>query len=275
MLATMGGSLIIVGTGIQWGGQMTLAARRAIEQADRVLFAVADPWNARWIRSLKPTAESMPYATGKGPRRDIYAEMIRRILAPLREGLRVCAVFYGHPGVLVRAAHAAIQEARRAGYPAQMAPGVSFLDCMYADLGVDPARDGCQIHEATDFLVRRRPFDVHTPLVLCQIGVIGNTGFFDAADAGRIQHGLRVLCEVLTTRFPSSHEVVVYEASVLPIEPPRASRVTLAELPATAVSEVSTLYVPAVGPAPLDDAMMATLGIDPAALYSDNITIEE
>ncbi|WP_437898926.1 hypothetical protein [Sorangium sp. So ce124] len=63
----MAGSLIIVGTGIQWGGQMTLAARRAIEQADRVLFAVADPWNARWIRGLNPAAESLPYATGNGP----------------------------------------------------------------------------------------------------------------------------------------------------------------------------------------------------------------
>ncbi|XXT25022.1 hypothetical protein WME94_26160 [Sorangium sp. So ce429] len=80
---------------------------------------------------------------------------------------------------------------------------------------------------------------------------------------------------MLTTRFPASHEVVVYEASVLPIEPPRAARVTLAELPATAVSEVSTLYVPAAGPAPLDDAMMATLGIDPTALHSDNIAREE
>ncbi len=71
------GSLSFVGTDIQWGGQMTHAARRAIAEADRVLFAVADPWSARWVRSLKPSAESLPYASGQGPRRDIYAEMVQ------------------------------------------------------------------------------------------------------------------------------------------------------------------------------------------------------
>ncbi len=255
------GSLVIVGTGIQWAGQTTQAALRAIEEADRVLFAVADPWTVQWLRGFKPSAESLPYASGSTPRRDIYAEMVRRILAPVRDGLRVCAVFSGPPGVLHTSAHEALQKARAEGFAAQMLPGVSFLDCLFADLGVDPGREGCQFHEATDFLIRGRAFDVHSPLVLSQIGGIGNRGFFEAGATGRIQAGLRVLSEVLCRHFPASHEVTIYEAAVLPIHPPRTTRVTLEGLPAATVSDVSTLYVPPLGPAPVDDRMLVLLGM--------------
>ncbi|QSQ22427.1 hypothetical protein JY651_46165 [Pyxidicoccus parkwayensis] len=255
------GSLVIAGTGIQWAGQTTHAARTAIEAADRVLFAVADPWTVQWLRGLKPSAESLPYASGDTPRRLIYQEMVQRILAPVREGLRVCAVFYGHPGVLHDAAHAALRQARAEGLPARMLPGVSFLDCLYADLGVDPGQHGCQVHEATDFLIRGRAFDVHSPLVLSQIAAIGNPGFFDAANTERIQRGLRVLSEVLRRRYPASHEAIIYEAAVLPIHPPRMTRVTLEALATAAISDVSTLYVPPLGPAPVDEDMLALLGM--------------
>jgi hypothetical protein len=215
------------------------------------------------VRDLNARAESLPYSTGERPRQGIYREMVARILEPLREGLRVCAVFYGHPGVLTNASHEAIHQARAEGHTARMLPGVSFLDCLYADLGVDPGREGCQVFEATDFLLRGRAFDVHSPLVLCQVGLTGNRGFFDAADTGRIQRGLRVLSEELLRCFPATHEGVLYEAAVLPVEPPRLERLPLGRLADARVAEVSTLYVPALGPAPVDPRMLARLGMAP------------
>ena len=41
--ATAPGSLTIVGTGIQAGGQVTVEAQAHMEQADKLLFLVADP----------------------------------------------------------------------------------------------------------------------------------------------------------------------------------------------------------------------------------------
>lgn len=242
MLGTMGGSLIIVGTGIQWGGQMTLAARRAIEQADRVLFAVADPWNARWIRSLKPTAESMPYATGKGPRRDIYAEMIRRIMAPLREGLRVCAVFYGHPGVFVDPSHDAIRRLKRAGYPARMLPGISTEDCLFADLGVDPGARGCQSFEASDFLLHARRFDPTSGLILWQVGLLGEASVRPGMTS-RVER-VRLLVRTLRRSYPARHVVVLYEAAQFPVCDPVIRRVPLSRLASTPLRPVTTMYVP-------------------------------
>jgi precorrin-3B methylase len=262
------GSLMIVGTGIQWAGQTTLAARTAIEQADRVLFAVTDPWAARWVASLNPAAESLPYPRDERSRRQIYDEMVERILAEVRKGQRVCAVFYGHPGVLATAAHEAIQRARADGYTARMLPGVSSVDCLFADLGVDPGDDGCQMYTATDLLVRARPIDPHTPLVLLQIGMIGNRGVFDEAQQARIREGLTALSEVLCRVYPAQHRGIVYEAAAQPTERPRVESVALGELPLSQVSEISTLFVPPLGPAPVDARMLERLGMAPARFPS-------
>jgi precorrin-3B methylase len=254
--------LVVVGTGIQGGGQTTLAARRAIERADKVLFAVVDAWTVSWIRSLNPNAESLPYPMDDSLRRETYADMVERIMAELRKGLRVCAVFYGHPGVMAMPTHAAVEQARREGFRARMLPGVSALDCLFADLGVDPGRDGCQIYEATDFLIRCRGFDTRTPLVLWQVGFIGNLSFFDQHDVAGIARGLDALVEVLINRYGPEQRVVVYEAAVLPTDRPRMDAMTLAELPDARVTDLSTLYVPPSAPAPIDARVLARLGMN-------------
>jgi hypothetical protein len=40
-----------------------LAAQSWIKQADKLLFAVADPVTAKWLQTLNPTAEALPYNT--------------------------------------------------------------------------------------------------------------------------------------------------------------------------------------------------------------------
>jgi uncharacterized protein YabN with tetrapyrrole methylase and pyrophosphatase domain len=256
-------SLVVVGTGIQWAGQTTLAAQRAIEEAESVLFAVADPWAARWIQGLHPGAESLPYPQDEeGPRRRIYRAMVERILAELRLERAVCAVFYGHPGVLTEPSHAAVKAARAEGFEARMLPGVSSLDCLYADLGVDPGRDGCLVHEATDFLLRRRSFDPHAALILCQLGLVGHRGPYDRARPERVRAGLRLLAEALAARLPADHPVTIYEAATHPLSPARAETIPLAALPDAEVSEISTLYVPPERPAPIDERVALLLGIE-------------
>jgi hypothetical protein len=261
-------SLIIVGTGIQLVGHVTLAAKAWIEQADKVLFAVADPVTAEWLRTLNVTAEPLPYfGTGHQRRRDMHREMVERILAELRRGLRVCAAFYGHPGVFTDPAHEAMRQARREGFKAQMLPGISAEDCLFADLGLDPGQNGCRSFEATDFLIRRRKFDPYSVLILWQIAVIGQLGFYQE---GGNRHGLTVLAEVLEPCYGPDHEVIVYEAAVYPVCQPVIQPLPLARLPQAQITEVSTLYVPPKGPAAVDPEMMARLDIslDPDKLVN-------
>ncbi|MBH8552511.1 hypothetical protein I8751_09005 [Nostocaceae cyanobacterium CENA357] len=253
------GSLIIVGTGIQLVGHLTLAAKAWIEQADKVLFAVADPITAKWLRSLNATAEALPYNKNLKRRKKTYSEMVERMLIGVRQGLNVCVVFYGHPGVFADPAHQAIKQARSEGFTAQMLPGISAEDCLYADLGLDPGRNGCQSFEATDFLIRHRRFDPTSALILWQIAMVGNLGFYKE---GEHLHGLTVLAEVLATHYSFDHEVIVYQAAVYyPVCEPTIQRIPLFRLPEADVTPISTLYVPPQPPITLDCEMMTRLGM--------------
>ncbi len=99
------------------------------------------------------------------------------MLRGVRAGLDVVGVFYGHPGVFVNPSHRALSIAREEGYKARMLPGVSAEDCLYADLCIDPANPGCVTYEASDFLIRERPVNIHSHLILFQVGCIGVADF--------------------------------------------------------------------------------------------------
>jgi uncharacterized protein YabN with tetrapyrrole methylase and pyrophosphatase domain len=254
------GSLIVAGSGIKMVRHMTLEAQGRIERASHVFFLVTDPVTEDWIRHLNPRAESLEdcYRDG-GDRMQSYVKIIDRILGAVRRGESVCAVFYGHPGVFAYPTHAAIRQARKEGYPARMLPGISAEDCLFADLGLDPGTDGCQSFEATDFLLRQRRFDPTTALLLWQIGVIGDMTYRRSGRYGR--KGLKVLAQILGQTYPPDHEVVVYEASQFPVSDPVILRVRLADLPKARITALSTLYVPALGHAPVDRDMARRLGI--------------
>jgi uncharacterized protein YabN with tetrapyrrole methylase and pyrophosphatase domain len=237
------GRLVVVGTGIG-AARLTAEARAAIEAADRVLYLVPDPISIHAIRELNARSTSLEHCYVDGEhRRDAYARMVDAILEPVRDGERVCAAFYGHPGVFVLPSHEAVKQARAEGYPAEMLPGISAEDCLFADLGVDPADAGCQSYEATRFLERRPAIEPRAALVLWQIGVVGSANHSDTP----IAPALDALVDRLRELYPDDHEVVVYEASSFVGIAPLIRPTPLAAL-AAAVTPASTLYVPPLGP---------------------------
>ncbi len=256
------GSLSVVGLGIAGPAHVTTSTLAAIRTADKRFFLVADPLTREWLRGIAPRAEDLSdaYALGKS-RDDSYAEMIERMLAPVRRGQRVCAIFYGHPGVFAYPPHEAVRRARSEGFAARMLPGISAVDCLFADVGVDPGEVGCQEFEATDFVLRRRRFDSSSALILWQIGLVGVEDVRDADLWSR--EGLRVLVEVLLETYPPTHEVIVYEASTLPIVPPKILRLPLSALAEGAVTAISTLYVPPLPDRETDLGMLRRLGLVP------------
>jgi uncharacterized protein YabN with tetrapyrrole methylase and pyrophosphatase domain len=246
-----GGSLVVAGTGIRSAGQLTVEAIAHIRSAERVFYLVAEPVAEEIVRGLSPErAESLADLYGEGkPRRQTYREMVERILASVREGRRTCAVFYGHPGVFVDPAHRAVREARAAGFAARMLPGVSAEDCLFADLGIDPAAAGCQSYEATDFLVNGRRVDPSSALVLWQVGVLGDPSFSLEV---RQSSPLDLLLRRLASTYAGDHQVCVYEAAVLPGREPAIHWLPLAGIERQHLSIVSTLYVPPTEPPRFD-----------------------
>jgi hypothetical protein len=136
-----------------------------------------------------------------------------------------------------------------------MLPGVSCDGCLFADLGIDPARDGCQSFEATNFLLCRRTIDPQVPLLLWQVGMLGQSDYrrhFSTA-------GLPLLVEALATIYGPEHRVTLYEAAVYAVCDPVVRHVELHRLPQEDLSWSMTLYVPPLRRAEPDPELAARL----------------
>jgi uncharacterized protein YabN with tetrapyrrole methylase and pyrophosphatase domain len=255
------GSLTAVGIGIRSTAQVTFEAASRIRGADKVFSLVPDPLAQYWLRTLNASTESLGglYAIGKD-RGDTYNEIVERLMNAVREGLRVCAVSYGHPGVAAFPFHEALRLARAEGFEAEMLAGISAEDCLFADLGIDPVIGGCLSYEATDFLLRHRPVDPACNLVLWQVGVIAEPGYKRDYEAWN-RDGIAVLTERLLEVYAPEHQVVIYEsASILPCDS-TIERVALGRLRNARVTAMSTLFVPPMVKAPIDQVMATRLGI--------------
>lgn len=249
------GSLACVGLGMMLGAHLGPRARSHIEQADVVFVAASDSVVELWVQKLRPDARSLQpyYAEGKS-RHVTYREMVAALLDEVRAGKRVCAAFYGHPGVFAKVPHDAIALARAEGFDAVMEPGISAEDCLYADLGIDPGRVGCQHYEATQLLFYHRRIDPSAYLVLWQVGVVGDRSCA-RFETGRAHRAL--LLERLVRDYPPDHAVIVYEAATLPVMTPRIAQITISELPDVELHMHSTLVVPPCRALQRDEAMIA------------------
>jgi uncharacterized protein YabN with tetrapyrrole methylase and pyrophosphatase domain len=233
--------LTIVGAGIDVGRDLTPAARWHIEHADKVFSLLGDVVAARTVNELNTNNETLEtlYDVAK-PRIDTYEAMIARILACVRDGSKVCVVAYGHPGIFAYPMHKAIVGARAEGYTAALLPGISCIDCLLADLDIDPAADGLQIFDASDLLLNDRAFSVTAPLVLLQVAVTGDPSF--KLEYGR--EGVARLAKHLSGRYGAAHEAIVYEAAQYSGFAPTVERTTLMHLDHADITTGSTLYIP-------------------------------
>jgi len=254
----MSGSLVVVGTGYNVAGHVTPEARASIEGAGRFFFLVTDPITSAWLRTLNGSAESLHHAYRVGePGLEACDRMVERVLAAVRAGHRTCVAFYGHPAICVPAGLGSVRRAREEGFPARMLPAVSFEDCLFADLGLDPGVSGRVLYEATDFLIRPRTFDPTASLILLQVGVIGLVNF-TLGDVPNLA-GLRILMEVLLRHYPADHRVALYRNSQLPIAGPGIDWVPLSNLHDAPLSVASTLYVPALPKRRVEPEILARL----------------
>jgi hypothetical protein len=224
------------------GSHLTPLARSHIEQADVVFAAVSDSVVEMWLERMHPDVRSLHPYYGEGKSRmTTYKEWVDVMMAEVRSGKRVCGVFYGHPGVFAWAPHKVIEVARAEGFRAHMEPGISAEDCLYADVGIDPGRYGCQHFEASQLLLYERCIDSTGYLVLWQVGLAGDMSQqrFSTGPAYR-----QVLVDLLSRDYPLDHEVIVYRAATLPIQRAEIIRVALRDLPTVEMSAKETVVLP-------------------------------
>jgi hypothetical protein len=266
-MSEQAGRLVIVGTGLRTTGHMTVEAIAWIKRADKVLYVVGDPVAEEMIAMLNPNAESLQTLYSSDTKRiDTYNAMVDKILAEVRAGHTVCGVFYGHPGVFVYPSHKAVEQARAEGFAAIMLPGVSAEDCLFADVGFDPATSGCCSYEATDWLFNLRPTDPASAMVLWQIGILGNEGY---NPIGRYSTPMMpLLIGKMLGSYSPGHQVAVYEAAVQFGCDPMIQWIPIVGLATVPLTAASTLYIPPAAPTQPDHRIhqqAVSLGILPYA----------
>ena len=254
---TRRGSLACVGMGMTLGSHLTPLARSHIEQADVVFAALSDGIVELWLQRMHPDVRSLQpyYAEGKS-RMTTYQQWVELMMTEVRAGKKVCGVFYGHPGIFAWSPHKVIKVARAEGFAAHMEPGISAEDCLYADLGIDPGRFGCQHFEASQLLFYERRIDPTGYLILWQVGLVGDLSLkrFSTGPAYR-----QVLVDVLSQDYPLDHEVIVYRGATLPIQKPRIQRIVLRDLPDATLTAEETVVLPPAAPLKLNLAMRERL----------------
>jgi len=244
----MAGSLTVVGSGIDAVLHLTPETEACIKAAEIVYFCVCDPVAQIVIMELNSNCVDLfPFYSEDVPRYVTYRKMTNVVVGSVRRGLNVCMVFYGHPGVCATSPHAAIAEVRKFGAPARMLPSISSHDAMFAELGIDPGLLGCQIYEATSYLTRERKYDVNTPLVLYQLGAIGDINFYLGGFPKICMH---LLIETLGAQYGVDHGCVLYSAPNTPFSKPEIIRCTIGAIDQSVVRMAHTLYLPPKGEPP-------------------------
>src|SRR3990167_4770418 len=143
---------------------------------------------------------------------------------------------------------------KKEGFYAKVLPGISALDCLFADLLINPASHGCQMFEATHFLIYNRQFDTKCHLILWQVGIIGLMGHAKSCTVNNSK-GIKLLMEHLIQFYPNTHEAIIYEAAQYPSIEPKIQKILLNKLYEANFSPLSTLYIPPISAAKLNEKM--------------------
>ncbi|KAG6332905.1 hypothetical protein ID866_6183 [Astraeus odoratus] len=260
LTTTKQGTLTIAGSGIASIRHLTLETLMHIEQADKVYYGVTDPATEAFIRdkSRGDCFDLRVYYDTNKLRYESYVQMCEVMLKDVRAGYDVLGIFYGHPGVIVSPSHRAIAIARDEGFQAEMLPGISAGDYMFADLGVDPAIPGCMTEEATAIVLQRKKLDPSVHNIILQVGGVGVRDM--VFDNAQFHH----LVDRLEEDFGPGHKVIHYVGAVLPQSITVMDEFTIEDLRKEEVAKqfnpISMFYVPPRDILPIDQVAARKLG---------------
>lgn len=203
--------LFVVGRGVRDGtGQMTLEAVEALKTCRVVLDLSADP---DAVRAIHPNVVDLAqdYWTFD-VNEDVYARIERIVLDEVRRGgPTVGHITDGHPLLFDDVSWSLVRRGRKLGLKVVALPGVSCLDTMVLELGVDLG-NGTQILEATQVLHYDLALNPYLATFLFQIGSFG-TNFVSATTRRNRKGRFTPLVDHLLKFFPRGHPAVLISSS--------------------------------------------------------------
>jgi len=242
------GYLVIVGTGIKAVSHFSLETIGHIKSADSVFYHANSGVTATYIRELNPSAIDLYEYYGEGKERNVtYVQMAELMLREVRRGRYVVGILHGHPGFFVKAGRRALAIADLEGHATRLLPGISAIDCLIADLRIDPGYVGLQILKASHILRKNGTPATNNHLALIQVGSVGDPTFsFTGFKRTKFDEFFGKLISI----YGEEQDSVYYVAPIFPEVPPVIVVRKLAEYrerQALDTVNASTLYLPPKG----------------------------
>lgn len=255
------GSLVVVGSGIKDHGQVTPESVHAIRNSEVIFYCVSSSAAENFIQFLRPDAFNLNRFYIEGISREkTYEQMTKCVVDSVLGGASVCLVFFGHPGFIVRSSHDAMRILKAKKYPAKMLPGISSLDCMIADLGINTAESGMQVYTASKMLVYDQKPSIYSHTFIFELISIGNPPHASVLQPDPQKS--KLLRDYLVAIFGRNQHCYLYRAALSDRVKPIVKKTKLWDLDKKLLPHLSTLYIPpkSVKPKP-NKAMMKKLGI--------------
>jgi precorrin-3B methylase len=256
----------IVGSGIKTISHLTTEAKAYITEACKVLYLVNEPVMQEWLKENSKTSECLDAIYFDYDKRlDAYHAIASKVIDEIKQHEFVCLVLYGHPTIFAAIGLDALALAKEEQLEIDHVtiPGISAMDCLFADLGVDPGDSGCFSIDVNDLLLFNKTIEPHSHLILWQIGMIGNCGK-PSYEVSREK--LIYLKEYLGKYYPSSQPITLYEASLYPAIPAKIETSTLEQLETLDYTPISSLYISPKEQPELNEEAAKRLGLTRALL---------
>ncbi|MEU2088808.1 SAM-dependent methyltransferase [Nocardia beijingensis] len=240
--------LYLVGLGLK-PSHVTVETRTVLGRVNRILYASYVPATAEFLRELCPDiVDTSEFYVHGSDRLRTYKTMAARALEAALEMPPVALALYGHPLLLSLPSAICLRAGPRLGVRVRTLPGISALDCLMADLGIDIVGTGVQMHEATDILLYRRTLQPELAAVVWQVGLLGTR--LHSADTGNTPDRIRELGEYLSRWYTADHPATLV-VSAITDEPSRLYHSTVGQLGEVGelLTPATTLYLPPI-PAP-------------------------
>ncbi|HHT9922950.1 TPA: SAM-dependent methyltransferase [Legionella pneumophila] len=240
--------LTIAGTGIKFLAHLTTEVMGAIRSSSCVLYLLNEPAIKHWVSINSKISFSLD---------DIYYSCIDRmesyekIVGFINDNLDkyddLVLLIYGHPIVFSTISAKLINQYSENELQLSVLPGISALDCLFADLGIDPGEVGFQSYDSTIFINNDIEYSAKVPLVLWQIAAVNESRIIkDKVDKSLQKKGLRNLKNRLLKKYPPNHQIIIYVATLYAGISSEIIKFNLNSLDNTLIPRLGTLYIPPI-----------------------------
>ena len=203
-------ALVIAGHGVGNSLQLTVESQRAIAQCNAVYVLSAGDALKSYHKTLRLPLTDLSPRLAEAPATEAYLDIAGFILREAELDPPVAFLVPGNPLFLNSITRFLVQAARERTIEIDLFPGVSLLDALISDLGLDVTSRGLQVFDARHVLTTGAVVNSRVPLLVLQVGglqALEAASTDPAADAGAGLTGL------LLRHYPADHPASLIDGS--------------------------------------------------------------